>query len=349
MIDTASITISQYLRDSWTPPAVDNPADTPDVPLGQSAEGQVAASDSTGVENRQNSLSLLAVEGYDTAQRELYRAIGEYASSTEQKALRAPLDGASSAPTEGGGVAAACGAQPSSAQPAAIEPGTPDYYQQRYDDFVARNPCAQPPDYYLEYGEKYADRFDSLNDSDLSPEGLAWRTKTLEALQQAIEDERIADPAKFAALERDSKEFRRFAFKTHPEAYVHSGLYDLPVQDLLVIALTPDINDVLSQEGILQTLITIGKLKPNDMLDILHSTGEQYVNDNGLLAFLPLAGPRLEFMTQGQRMWDRVTGQSWMPSWAPWIVAPLPTLDNALPDIDLPKPFPKDVPLVPFL
>ena len=37
-------------------------------------------------------------------------------------------------------------------QPAAVEPGTPDYYQQRYDDFVSRNPGVDPPDYYLEYG-----------------------------------------------------------------------------------------------------------------------------------------------------------------------------------------------------
>ena len=238
--------------------------------------------------------------------------------------------------------------QATSTPPVAVEPGSRDYYQQRYDDFVARNPGVEPPDYYLEYGQKYADRFSSLDDRDLSAEGLAWRDRTLVALQQAIEDKRIGDPEGFAELERDPEAFRRFAFETHPAAYVDSGLYDLPVQDLLVIAGTPDINDVLSQEGIDQSLITVGELEAGDVPDILLSTGEQYVRDNGVLAFTPF-GPGLEFGTQAQRMWERATEQSWMPPGVEWVVAPLPTLDNALPDVDLPGPLPKDVPLVPFL
>lgn len=232
--------------------------------------------------------------------------------------------------------------------PVAIVPGTADYYQQRYDDFVARNPGVDPPDYYLDYGQKYADRFSSLDGQDLSPEGLEWRDKTLVALQQAIEDKRIEDPEGFAELERDPAAFRRFAFESHPAAYVDSGLYGLPAQDLLVIAGTPDINDVLSQEGIDQSLITVGMLDPGNVPDLLLSTGEQYVRDNGALAFTPF-GPALELGTQGQRLWERATEQSWMPPGVEWVVAPLPTLDNALPDIDLPGPLPDDVPLVPFL
>ena len=235
-----------------------------------------------------------------------------------------------------------------SAQPAPVEPGTQDYYQQRYEDFVARNPGVDPPDYYLDYGQKYADRFGSLDGRDLSGEGLQWRDETLLALQQAIEDKRIEDPEGFAELENDPEAFRRFAFETHPAAYVESGLYDLPVQDLLVIAGTPDINDVLSQEGIDQSLITVGDVNPGDVPDILWSTGEQYVRDNGFLAFTPF-GPGLEAGTQAQRLWERATEQSWMPPGAEWVLAPLPTLDNALPDIDLPGPLPDDVPLVPFL
>lgn len=235
-----------------------------------------------------------------------------------------------------------------STPPAPVEQGTPDYYQQRYDDFVSRNPGVEPPDYYLEYGQKYADRFSSLDDGDLSAEGLEWRDKTLVALQQAIEDKRTSDPEGFAELERDPEAFRRFAFETHPAAYVDSGLYGLPAQDLLVIAGTPDINDVLSQEGIDQSLITAGELELGDVPDVLLSTGEQYVSDNGVLAFTPF-GPGLEFGTQMQRMWERTTEQSWVPPGVEWVVAPLPTLDNALPDVDLPGPLPKDVPLVPFL
>ena len=235
-----------------------------------------------------------------------------------------------------------------STPPAAVEPGTPGYYQQRYDDFVSRNPGVTPPDYYLDYGQKYADRFSSLDDNDLSPEGLEWRDKTLVALQQAIEDKRISDPEGFAELERDPEAFRRFAFESHPAAYVDSGLYDLPVQDLLVIAGTPDINDVLSQEGIDQSLITAGMAGLGDVPDILLSSGEQYVRDNGVLAFTPF-GPALEAGTQGQRLWERATEQSWFPPGVEFVVAPLPSLDNALPDIDLPGPLPKEIPLVPFL
>jgi len=233
-------------------------------------------------------------------------------------------------------------------EPAAVEPGTPDYYQRRYEDFVSRNPGADPPDYYLEYGQKYAERFSSLDGRDLSVEGLAWRDRTLVALQQAIEDKRIEDPEGFARLENDPQAFRRFAFETHPAAYVDSGLYGLPVQDLLVIAGTPDINDVLSQEGIDQSLITVTKANVGDVPDILLSTGAQYVRDNGVLAFSAI-GPAMEAGTQAQRLWERATEQSWMPPGAEWVLAPLPTLDNALPDIDLPGPLPDDVPFVPFL
>jgi hypothetical protein len=239
-------------------------------------------------------------------------------------------------------------AQAPAAEPLPVQPGSADYYQQRHDDFVARNPGVEPPDYYLGYGQKYAERFGSLDGRDLSSEGLAWRDETLVALQQAIEDLRISDPEAFAELERDPEAFRTFAFESHPAAYVDSGLYDLPVQDLLVIAGTPDINDVLSQEGIDQSLVTVGELELGDVPDLVVSSGERYVEDNGFLAFTPF-GPALEAGTQGQRLWERATEQSWMPPGVEWVVAPLPTLDNALPDIDLPGPLPDDIPLVPFL
>jgi len=233
-------------------------------------------------------------------------------------------------------------------EPEPVRPGSPDYYQQRYDDFVRRNPGVEPPDYYLGYGQKYAERFSALDDRDLSAEGLAWRDRTLVALQQAIEDKRTSDPEGFAELERDPEAFRRFAFETHPAAYVDSGLYDLPVQDLLVIAATPDINDVLSQEGIDQSLVTVGRLEAGDVPDLLLSSGAEYLRHNGFLAFTPV-GPVMEAGTQAQRLWERATEQSWMPDGLEWVIAPLPTLDNVLPDIDLPGPLPDDIPLVPFL
>lgn len=216
--------------------------------------------------------------------------------------------------------------------PAPIPPtGSADYYQQRYDDFVQRNPGVEPPDYYLGYGGTYNERFGSLDDSDLSPEGQQWRDDTAVALQQSIEDLRIEDPAAFAALERDPEAFREFAFESHPDAYVDSGLYDLSAQDLTVIALTPDIGDVLSREGLAQTLVTLGKLEPDDIPGIAIETVEQAAIDILEHPYLP---PHLApFIVHGERLFDRVSDQDWFPDLGLPDIS-LPKID--LPDIDLP-------------
>jgi len=80
---------------------------------------------------------------------------------------------------------------PKPVTPSLTKPGPDDYYHQRYNDFVARNPCATPPDYYLGYGGKYYAEFMVLG-SKLSPEGQAWCNKTALALQQAMEDKRAS-------------------------------------------------------------------------------------------------------------------------------------------------------------
>lgn len=229
---------------------------------------------------------------------------------------------------------------PPANDPAPVEVGTREYYQQRLADFEQRNPGMKPPDYYMGYGDKYMERFAELDATDLSPEGLAWRDRTTTALQTAIEDYRIRDPQGFADLERDSDAFRRFAFASHPDAYVDSGLYDLSVQDLSVIALTPDINDVLSQEGIDQTKITIGKLDIDDVPEILGDTGLQYLRDAGPWAFTP-QGLGIGIAKQGERLFDRLTEQSWFPDVDLPTVA-VPDIKDLVPDIDLP-----DIPGIP--
>ncbi|MGO1073340.1 hypothetical protein [Lysobacter sp. CA199] len=196
--------------------------------------------------------------------------------------------------------------------PTPVKVGSPDYYQQRVDDFKARNPGMEPPDYYLGYGEKYMERFQALDSSDLSSQGLEWRDRTTDALQQSIEDFRARDPQGFAEMERDSVKFREFAFGSHPAAYVDSGLYDLPVQDLLVIAATPDVKDVLSMEGIDQSLITVGKLELSDVPEMAWDTAVQYFKDTGPFGLTPL-GPTIEGLVVGEKLIDRVLKQDDVP------------------------------------
>lgn len=164
-------------------------------------------------------------------------------------------------------------------QPQPVSPGL-DYYQERAEDFRRRNPGMEPPDYYMDYGDKYAHRFASLDQTDLSADGLAWRDRTLNALQQAIEDKRAEDPEAFAELERDPEAFKAFAYATHPDAYVDSGLFDLSAQDIAVIAATPDLGDVLTRDGIDQTLETLGKVDAQDLADMAVATAEQTLKES---------------------------------------------------------------------
>jgi hypothetical protein len=150
-------------------------------------------------------------------------------------------------------------------QPAEVRTPSQDYYRQRYDDFVRRNPGVTPPDYYLGYGQKYLERFSNLGPKDLSAEGLAWRDRTLKALQDAIEQKRAEDPVAFAQLERDPEAFKRFAYDSHADAYVNSGLLKLPVQDLVKIGTTPDLRDLLGKDGIRQVVDVIGRIRPDDL------------------------------------------------------------------------------------
>lgn len=149
--------------------------------------------------------------------------------------------------------------------PAEIPTGTRDYYRKRYDDFVRRNPGMTPPSYYLDYGQKYCDRFSSLGPKDLSPAGLEWRDRTLKALQESIETKRMEDPVGFAQLERDPEAFKKFAYDSHPDAYVQSGLYKLPAQDLVKIGTTPDLKDLFTKDGLRQVAVALAKMRPSDI------------------------------------------------------------------------------------
>jgi hypothetical protein len=172
------------------------------------------------------------------------------------------------------------------AQPADLRSkvGTLEYYKARHDDFVRRNPGKTPPDYYLGYGDKYANRFLKETAPKLSKGGQEWLQRTFVALQGKIEDLRQKDPAAFARLEQDPEAFRKFAYGTHPDAYVESGLSKLPPGDLVQIGLTPDFKDVLTKDGIAQMVDTglrVGKQWAGDAIDAGKSWASNKVKDAG--------------------------------------------------------------------
>jgi uncharacterized protein YqjF (DUF2071 family) len=129
------------------------------------------------------------------------------------------------------------------------------YYRSRHDDFIDRCPGLLPPPYYLEYGQKYCERFHLLR-GRLSPVGQGWIQRTLQILQRRIEDRRALDPGAFSLLEHDGAGFRRFAYGTHPEAYIEGGLALLPPEDVLLVMQTPDARDLLNHDGIEQIVRT---------------------------------------------------------------------------------------------
>ena len=100
----------------------------------------------------------------------------------------------------------------------------------------------QPPDYYLNYGLKYCMRFTTVTAPTLSPEGQARLVRARCNLQVMMEKGLQKDPG----LETDSDAFRKFAFGTHPAAYLDAGMADLPISDQINVARTPDLKEWLS-------------------------------------------------------------------------------------------------------
>jgi Domain of unknown function (DUF4157) len=175
-----------------------------------------------------------------------------------------------------GGGASGAGIQMKSAStlphpvPAAVT--TVGYYVARNKDFQKRYPSAppNPPSYYMGYGDKYAHRFTTVLSPKLSAKGQAWIWRTFTSLQLAMENKLIADKAAFDVMEKDDNAFKKFAYSTHPKAYLEGGLHQLPVTDLVTIAKTPDIGDLLTLDGIKQVFKTALGLVPQWAGDAEH-------------------------------------------------------------------------------
>lgn len=141
--------------------------------------------------------------------------------------------------------------------------GTREFYLERYEDFRRRNPDMEAPKYYTDYGLKYFDRFHE-NKADMTPAGQGFVNRTGLALQVGIEEARAADPQAFAQMERNSDDFSSFAYGTHPDAYINSGLNQIPLQDRLAVAGTPDLGDLLTLDGVAQMVETGARVVPQD-------------------------------------------------------------------------------------
>lgn len=136
--------------------------------------------------------------------------------------------------------------------PQSVPVGTLSYYKQRNDDFLRRHPDLQAPDYYLNYGDKYASRFMNTLRPQLTEPGQKWVEKVFVLLQQKMEDKLATNPLAFDQLERSPKKFRSFAYSTHWAAYVDAGIGWLPYSDIEKIATTPDLVDIFCWGGIVQ-------------------------------------------------------------------------------------------------
>ena len=147
--------------------------------------------------------------------------------------------------------------------------GTCEYYDARVADFVRRHPGEEPPDYYLNYGQKYCERFSEETFPGLSGAGQEWDVRTRMNLQLAMEMGALGEKEELEKAESTAAMLKTFAFKSHPKAYLDAGLADLPFTDLAMIGLTPDIADLATVDGVDQVQQTARKMVP----EVLQDTG----------------------------------------------------------------------------
>ncbi len=105
--------------------------------------------------------------------------------------------------------------------------------------------------YPLAYGEKYCHRFNSLNESNLSPEGLKWRDATLVCLQEDLVG-RLLSPSYVANCDQ----LKQVAYNSHPRCYTQKGnsICDLRADDWKTISKVVDKDDKYTKGGIQQIL-----------------------------------------------------------------------------------------------
>lgn len=133
--------------------------------------------------------------------------------------------------------------------------GKDDYYSQRFEDYKDRlKDKADENIYYISYGKKYYEAF-KQNAEKMSPKGQKWVEATAINLQQMMESLLKANPN----IESDPDALYQAAFQSHPEAYIKAGFLNLDMSDKLIILMTIELNDLLSDEGLKQVFAITGK------------------------------------------------------------------------------------------
>jgi RHS repeat-associated protein len=131
--------------------------------------------------------------------------------------------------------------------------GTTEYYRFRAADYERRNPGKRAPSYYLDYGLRYMTVFNSKTYQRLSYKGKLWIKQVTTLLQESLDksitgmDDQDPNHPEFSEIQ-----LKKTAFATHAPAYIKGGLLELPLMDLVYIALTPNIEDLISKEGLTQ-------------------------------------------------------------------------------------------------
>lgn len=184
-----------------------------------------------------------------------------------------------------------------------VPPNCTDSDWSRHSNFMMRHiGCShKPPSYYLSYGYYYCSNYGAKLKPQLSEAGKDWLDNARWYLQKNMEDglkqnmrknviqESSAKPGNGSftmdvqqyQLELDGGIFKKFAFKTHPLAYLDGGIAHLPPSDLLKIMHQPDLQEwgywgTYEQAG--ETGWGVTKTWAGDATDTVTSGTEDLVN-----------------------------------------------------------------------
>ena len=137
--------------------------------------------------------------------------------------------------------------------------GTSMYYIWRENDFITRN--GHSSSYYLSYGYPNAVKFEMLEKTGLmSKNGQLWIKEVERNLQESLEVLFILFGNSASIIEESY--LKQLAFQTHPIAYINKNgtieFNDLSTTDILLIASTPKIKDMINKDGIKQIIDMFG-------------------------------------------------------------------------------------------